>query len=191
MIQQENKTHGTSTFTFFWVIANLINEFCFCFKQLTQEKNELIEETASLKSEIGNLKIQYQQRLMVMRPWPAINPTVVIAPIPYSFPVPIPVPPAQIPVHQFMRPLPFFGIRSPGPIPNAHSTFISYPAAAYASTSRISSIGSKSSNHCWGCDIENDCDSNDLDTLLELKTQVSPSREVSFWLTFRVCLITI
>ncbi|KAM7520087.1 hypothetical protein LguiB_019049 [Lonicera macranthoides] len=146
-------------------------------RELTREKNELIEETASLKSEIGNLKIQYQQRLMVMRPWPTIDPTVVIAPMPYSFPVAVPVPLAQIPVHPFMRPIPFVGIRNPGPIPNAHSTFISYPATTYASTSQISSIGSKSSNHCWGCDIENDCDSNDQDTLLELKTPGSPSRE--------------
>ena len=95
-----------------------------------QEKNELREEKASLKSDIENLNVQYQQRLRVMFPWGHVDPSVVVSPS-YSYTtVPIPVPPGPIPVHPSLQPFPFFGNQNPGAIPGPCSTFIPYPTPA-------------------------------------------------------------
>ncbi|KAM7524073.1 hypothetical protein LguiA_013975 [Lonicera macranthoides] len=144
--------------------------------ELTQEKNELREEKVSLKSDIDNLNVQYQQRLSVMFPWGAMDPTVVMAP-PYSYPVALPVPQGPTTVHPF----PFFGNQNPG-IPNTSSTYIPYPSPVpnphhidqppSASTSHISGkqeCGSKSSGCHKGSNEENGDSSIDVGTELELK----------------------
>lgn len=161
------------------------------YKQLTQEKNELREEKVSLKSDIENLNAQYQQRVRVMFPWAAIDPSVVMGP-PYSYPVPVPVPPGSIPMHPSLQPFPFFGSQNPGTIPNPCSTFVPYPtpsnppveqpAAQYASTSHTSSKEDskrKSSDHQRGNNVERCDDSNDVATDLELKIPGSSVRLVS------------
>uniref|UniRef100_A0A5B6YJI5 BHLH domain-containing protein n=1 Tax=Davidia involucrata TaxID=16924 RepID=A0A5B6YJI5_DAVIN len=158
-------------------------------RELTQEKNELREEKASLKSDIDNLNAQYQQRLRVMFPWGAIDPSVVVAP-PYSFPVPLPVQPGPFPMHPSMQPFPFFGSQNTGTIPNPCSTFIPYPTPAhphidqpstqYASTSDISSkqdSRSKSSDCHRGNNDEKSDDSNNVVTELELKTPGSTAQQ--------------
>lgn len=167
----------------------------FYFIQLVQEKNELREEKSSLKSDIENLNVQYQQRLRVMFPWAAIDPSVVMGP-PYSYPVPVPVPAGPIPMHPSLQPFPFFGNQNPGAIANPCSTFIPYPTppnppmapmeqppAQYASTSQISSKQdpkSKSSDHQKASDVERCDDSNDVATKLELKMPGSSAQQVSF-----------
>ncbi|KAK9284313.1 hypothetical protein L1049_023484 [Liquidambar formosana] len=158
-------------------------------RELTQEKNELREEKASLKSDIDNLNIQYQQRLGVMFPWTAIDPSVVMGP-PYSFPVPLPVRPSAIPIHPSLQPFPFFGNQNPGAIPNPCSTFIPYPitanpqmeqpSAQYASASHISSKqDSRSKLSAFQQDsCAERCDnSNDVATELELKTPGSAAQQ--------------
>nr|WIE96087.1 basic helix-loop-helix transcription factor [Loropetalum chinense var. rubrum] len=158
--------------------------------ELTQEKNELREEKATLKSDIDNLNIQHQQRLGVMFPWTAIDPSVVMG-SPYSFPVPVPVRPAPIPIHPSLQPFPFFGNQNSGAIPNPCSNFIPYPnpanpqierpSAQYASTSHISSkkdSRSKSSEeHQRGSIAEKCDDSNDVATELELKMPGSAAQQ--------------
>lgn len=146
--------------------------------ELTLEKNELREEKASLKSDIENLNVQYQQRVRVMCPWGAIDPSVVMTQ-PYTYPVTLPVPSAPIPMHPF----PFFGNQNPGAIPNPSASFVPYPNPAnphinqpcttYAPTSCSSSRqepGSKSSGHLRVNDGEKGDNCSDVVTELELKT---------------------
>lgn len=160
--------------------------------QLTQEKNELREEKSSLKSDIENLGVQYQQRVRVMFPWAPMDPSVVMGPA-YSYPVPVPVPPGPIPMHPSMQPFPFFGNQNPGAIANPCSTFIHYPTPPnppmeqplpqYASTSQISSkqdSKNKSSDHQRISNGERCDDSNDVATELELKMPGSSAQQVSF-----------
>ncbi|XP_072957254.1 transcription factor bHLH121 isoform X2 [Typha angustifolia] len=93
--------------------------------ELTQEKNELREEKASIKSEIDSLNVQYQQRLRVLYPWAAVEPSVLMAPPPaYPFPVPVPIPSGPVPIH--LRPYPFFQNQRSGSIPNQCSTYMPY-----------------------------------------------------------------
>lgn len=158
--------------------------------QLTQEKNELREEKASLKSDIENLNAQYQQRLRVMFPWATMDPSVVMGP-PYSYPVPVPVPPGPIPMHPSLQPFTFFGNQNPGAIPNPCSTFVPYTAAAnhpidqpsaqYASNSHISSkqdSRSKSSDQHRRSNVERCDESTDVATDLELKMPGSSTMQV-------------
>lgn len=146
----------------------------------------------SLKSDIENLNAQYQQRVRVMFPWAAIDPSVVMG-SPYSYPVPVPVPPGPIPMHPSLQPFPFFGSQNPGGIPNPCSTFVPYPtpsnppveqpAPQYASTSHISSKEDskrKSSDNQRGNNGEKCDDSNDVATDLELKIPGSSAQQVSF-----------
>lgn len=164
-----------------------------------QEKNELREEKASLKSDIENLNSQYQQRVRVMFPWPAVDPSVVMAPT-YPYPVPVHVPPGPIPMHPSMQPFPFFGNQNPNAIPSPCSTFIPYPATAnpaneqpsvqYASTSHISSkldSKSKSADHPRGSNSERCDDSDDVATELELKMPGSSSQQVGFSVSHHSC----
>lgn len=166
----------------------------FHYVQLTQEKNELREEKASLKSDIESLNVQHQQRLRVMFPWAAIDPSVVMGP-PYSYPVPVPVPPGAIPMHPSLQPYPpFFGNQNPGAIHNPCSTFVPYPtppnppmeqpSAQHASTSQISSTqrskSKSSSAHQRVSNAERCDDSNDVATDLELKMPGSSVQQVSF-----------
>ncbi|KAE8010618.1 hypothetical protein FH972_006975 [Carpinus fangiana] len=158
--------------------------------ELMQEKNELREEKSSLKSDIENLNVQYQQRLRVMFPWAAIDPSVVVGP-PYSYPVPVSVPAGPIPLHPSLQPFPFFGNQNQGAIANPCSTFIPYPtppnppmeqppAAPYASTSQISSKQDpkrKSSDHQKASNVERCDDSNDVATKLELKMPGSSAQQ--------------
>ncbi|KAF5738121.1 transcription factor bHLH [Tripterygium wilfordii] len=158
-------------------------------RELMQEKNELREEKASLKSDIENLNIQYQQRVRVMFPWAAVDPSVVMAP-PYSYPVPVPVPPGSIPMHPSLQPFPFFGNQNPGAIATPCSTFIQYPTAAnapveqpstqFGSASHISSkqdSKSKSSEHHRGGITERCDDSDNVATDLELKMPGSSTQQ--------------
>ena len=89
--------------------------------QLAQEKNNLREEKASLKSDIENLNSQYQQRLM------ATN-SIVMAPAPFPFPMPMPMPPGPFPLHPTSQPYMFFGNQNPRVIANPCSPFVQYIA---------------------------------------------------------------
>ncbi|GFY87897.1 basic helix-loop-helix (bHLH) DNA-binding superfamily protein [Actinidia rufa] len=156
-------------------------------KQLTQEKNELREEKASLKSDIDNLNLQYQQRIRAVFPWAAIDPSVVMTTPPYSYPVPLISP---IPMHPTLQPFPFFGNHNPGAIHNPCSTYIPYPAPAShqsdqqshqcASTSRIPSKPdpkSKKLDRCMGSNGDKCDESNDVVTDLELKMPGSTAQK--------------
>ncbi|KAG2696422.1 hypothetical protein I3760_07G058900 [Carya illinoinensis] len=158
-------------------------------RELTQEKNEVREEKASLKSDIESLNVQHQQRLGVMFPWAAIDPSAVMGP-PYSYPVPVPVPPGPLPMHASLQPFPFFGNHNRGTVPNPCSTFIPYPTASnppmeppsaqHASTSQISSkqeSQSKSLDHQMPSNVERSDDSNDVATELELKMPGSSAQQ--------------
>ncbi|XP_041020900.1 transcription factor bHLH121-like isoform X2 [Juglans microcarpa x Juglans regia] len=161
-------------------------------RELTQEKNELREEKASIKTDIDNMNVQYQQRVRVMFPWSAIDPSVVMGP-PYSYPVPVPVPPGAIPMHPSLQPYSFFGNQNPGAIHNPCSTFIPYPtppnppveqpSAQQASTSQISrkqeSKSKSSSTHQRANNVERCDDSNDVATDLELKMPGSSAQQDS------------
>ncbi|XP_060970600.1 transcription factor bHLH121 isoform X2 [Cannabis sativa] len=157
-------------------------------RELTMEKNELREEKASLKSDIENLNIQYQQRVRVMFPWGAIDPSVVMGPT-YSYPMPVPVPQGPIPFHPSSQPFSFFGAQNPGAVPN----FVQYPTPVHppieqptsqnASTSHISSkhdSRSKSSDQRRGSNAERASDgSTDVATDLELKMPGSSTQQDS------------
>jgi hypothetical protein len=58
--------------------------------QLVQEKTELREEKAALKTETEQLQAQLEQRLRGMLPWMSVDPsTVMMGPGPYPFPMPV------------------------------------------------------------------------------------------------------
>ncbi|KAK1432646.1 hypothetical protein QVD17_09544 [Tagetes erecta] len=151
--------------------------------ELTQEKNELREEKSSLKSDIENLNAQYQQRVRVMYPWGAIDPSSVVMPPP--FPVALPVHTGPVPMHPF----PFFTNHNPpGTVPTSAPAFMPYPNqtvpvyANVAPTSYSSSkhgSGSKSSNRSRGNSGEKGDNSSDVVTELELKTPGSRSSQGS------------
>lgn len=132
-----------------------------------QEKNELREEKASLKSDIGNLNAQYEQRVRIMPPWTAIDQSVVMS-SPYPYPVSI---------HPPLQPFPFFGNQNPGHIPSLCSMYVPYsapanPTAQHASTSHVFSqkdLQSKSLHRRRHCDAERCSESPDVATELELK----------------------
>lgn len=162
-------------------------------REITVEKNELREEKASLKSDIENLNAQYQQRLRVMFPWGAVDPSVVMAP-PYSYPMPVAVPPGSIPMHPSLQPFPYYQTPNPATVPNPCPTFVSYPTPInppveqplpqpqYASVSRVSSkqdSKSKSSDHQRGSNAERCDDSNDVATDLVLKMPGSSAQQDS------------
>lgn len=164
-----------------------------------QEKNELKDEKASLKSDIENLNAQYQRRMRIIYPWGGFDPSVVVPP-PYSYRVPIPVPPAPIPVHPAMQPFPFFGNQNPAPVPNPCSTFIQYSSpgnspveqtsAQYASSSHVSSkqdSKSKSSDRQKGKSTDKCVDSDDVATDLELKMPGSSTQQVSLNFQDNLC----
>ncbi|XP_068640357.1 transcription factor bHLH121-like isoform X2 [Aristolochia californica] len=159
-------------------------------RELTQEKNELREEKAALKSDIENLNVQYQQRLGVMYPW-SMDPSVVMAPPSYPYPVAVRVPPGPIPMHPSLQPYPFFPAQNPGAFPNPCSTFLQYssspgnpqmeppsvqhicPHSQLTSRSHSSSkqdSRSKSSDRQRGSNAAKADDSDDVETELELKT---------------------
>ncbi|XP_068646074.1 transcription factor bHLH121-like [Aristolochia californica] len=158
--------------------------------ELTQEKNELREEKAALKSDIENLNVQYQQRLRVMFPW-TMDPSVVMAPPSYPYPMAVPVPPGSIPMHPSLQPYPFFPAQNPGPFSNPCSTFLQYSSApgnpqmepqsgphicphshltSRSHTSSKQDSRSKSSDRQRGSNAEKVDDSDDVATELELKT---------------------
>ncbi|XP_022751463.1 transcription factor bHLH121-like isoform X2 [Durio zibethinus] len=156
--------------------------------KLTQEKNELREEKASLKADIENLNVQYQQRLRVMYPWSGIDPAVVMAP-PYAYPVPVPVSTGPIAMHPSLQ-YPFFGNHNPVAIANSCSTFMAYPTATnppieqpssqHESSSRTSSKRDCRSKPMDGLRGSNGdrCDgSNDVGTELELKMPGSSTNQ--------------
>ena len=169
------------------------------FKQLTQEKNELREEKASLKSDIDNLNLQYHQRVRDVFPWAAIDPSVVMAPPPYPYPAHLPVTTGPIPMHPTLQPFPFFGNHNPGAIPNPCSTYIPYPAPGNhlsdqqshqcASTSRIPSKPdpqSKKLDRSRGSNNDKSVESNDVVTDLELKMPGSTAQQVGILNRYRV-----
>lgn len=162
---------------------------------MTQEKTDLREEKATLKSDIENLNIQCQQRFRTIYPWTAIDHSVVMAPPSYPFPVPMAMPPGSIPMHPHMQPYPFYGNQNPGVIPNPCSTFVPYvtpstlveqQSAQYVSPfvqhgSRSNASGEQDSRNKSSGEskIEKNEDSNDITTDLELKTPGSASDQVS------------
>ncbi|MFQ6630327.1 hypothetical protein Gotur_007281 [Gossypium turneri] len=155
--------------------------------ELTVEKNDLKDEKASLKSEIDDLNIQYQQRVRTMFPWASVDYPVVMAPPSYPFPVPMAMPPpGAIPMHPSMQPFPFFGNQNPGVIHNPCSTFVPYmtpntmveqqptqhvtPPAQPSSRSHASGKEDSKNKSSGESKIEKTVDSNDVATDLELKT---------------------
>ena len=158
---------------------------------MAQEKNDLREEKASLKSDIENLNNQYQQRLRTMFPWTAMDHSVMMAPPSYPYPVPMAVPPGPIP----MQPYPFYANQNPAVIPNPCSTFVPYIApntlVEQQSTQYVSPpIHPGSRSHVSGKqDSRNKssreskaekCEaSNEVTTDLELKTPGSSADQVS------------
>jgi len=158
------------------------------YSQLIQEKNELREEKASLKSDIENLNSQYQQRVRVMPPWTAIDHSVVMS-NPYTYPVPMPMP-----IHPPMQPFPYFGNQNPGHIPSLSSMYIPFsapaippiemPSAQYPSTSHVFSrkeSRSKSPVHrIRPSDAERCSVSPDVATELELKMPGSSTEQVYY-----------
>lgn len=162
--------------------AALSEESC----ELTQEKNELREEKSSLKSDIENLNTQYQQRVGVMYPWGAIDPSSVVMPPPFSFPVALPVPPGPLPMHPF----PFYTNHNPPPgasiVPypnpnlNPATCHVNQTVPVYAPTSHSSSKQECGNKFRVCNDEKGDNDnSSDVVTELELKTPGSRSGQES------------
>ncbi|KAA3457546.1 transcription factor bHLH121-like protein isoform X2 [Gossypium australe] len=163
-------------------------------RELTQENNELREEKASVKANIENLTVQYQQRRMMMFPWTSIYSSSVMAP-PYPYPVPLPVTTGPIIMHSSLQPYQFFGDHNPGAINNPCSTFMPYstttsnplieqPSSQYTSSSHTSSkrdSKSKLADHQRGSNRESN-GSNDVRTKLELKNPGSSTNEVRIYL---------
>ncbi|KAM0049398.1 putative transcription factor bHLH11/121 [Helianthus debilis subsp. tardiflorus] len=157
-------------------------------QQLTQEKHDLREEKASLKSDIETLNLQYQQRVRAMYPWGHMDQSVVMHPTSYPYPVPLqmPMPPGTIPMHPSVQPYPFFGTQNPGVVSNPCSTFfpsVQYvpPAVQPSGRSHVSSRqGSRNKSSEQGeSGSGKDEDSNDVATELELKTPGSTGDQVS------------
>jgi hypothetical protein len=95
---------------------------------LTQEKNELRDEKASLKSDVDNLNNQYQQQMRVMYPWAGMEPSVVIGPpAPYPYPVPVHIPSGAVPMHPQMQAYPFFRSQTSGTIPGPYMAYTQQP----------------------------------------------------------------
>ncbi|XP_009783164.1 transcription factor bHLH121 [Nicotiana tabacum] len=157
-------------------------------RELTQEKTDLREEKASLKSDIDSLNAQYQQRLRTMYPWAGMDPSMVMRPPSYSYPVPVPLPTGAIPMHPSLQPYPFFGNQNPAAVPNPCSPFVQYMAPSalmeQQPAQQISPV-MQSSNRTHGSGrhdsrnkssdqgesrIEKNEDSNEVATNLELKT---------------------
>ncbi|KAJ0526044.1 putative transcription factor bHLH family [Helianthus annuus] len=135
-----------------------------------EEKNELREEKSSLKSDIENLNAQYQQRVRVMPPWGAINPSSVV--MPQAFPVALPIHTGPIPLHPFSF---FTNHNPPGAVPTSAPAFMPYPnqtIPVYAN------VAPTSYSRFRGHDNEKRDDSSDLVTELELKTPGSRSGQV-------------
>lgn len=168
------------------------NDFISFNFQLSQEKNDLREEKAALKSDIENLNNQYQQQLRTMFPWTAMDHSVMMAPPPsYPYPVPMPVPPGPIP----MQPYPFFANQHPAVIPNPCSTFVPYlapntlveqqstqfvsPPLHPGSRSHVSGKQDSKNKSSRESKADRNEDSNDVTTDLELKTPGSSADEVS------------
>lgn len=162
---------------------------------MTQEKNDLREEKGSLKSDIENLNVQYQQRVRTMFPWTAMDHSVIMAPPSYPYPVPMPMPPGPIPMHPHMHPYPYYGNQNPGVIPNPCSTFVPYitpstlveqqsqqyvsPVMQPGNQSDVSSKQDSRNKSSRESKIERSEDSNDVATNLELKTPGSATDQVS------------
>ncbi|KAG4153712.1 hypothetical protein ERO13_D03G009200v2 [Gossypium hirsutum] len=158
-------------------------------RELTQENNELREEKASVKANIENLTVQYQQSRMMMFPWTGIDSSSVMAP-PYPYPVPLPVTTGPIVMHPSLQPYPFFGNHNPGAINNPCSTFMPYstmtsnplieqPSSQYTSSSHTSSkrdSKSKLADHQRGSNRESN-GSNNVRMKLELKNPGSSTNE--------------
>lgn len=162
---------------------------------MTQEKNDLREEKASLKSDIENLNLQYQQRLRATFPW-GMDHSVMMHPPTYPFPVPVPMPQGPMPMHPSMQPYPFFANQNPSVVPNPCSTFVPYltpntmmeqqstqfmsPPVQPCSRSHVSrkqDSRNKQSDQGESKSGKTD-DSNDVATELELKTPGSTADQV-------------
>lgn len=141
--------------------------------QLTQENNELREEKASLKANIGNLTVQYQQRRMMMCPWTGVNSSSVMAP-PYPYPVPLPVTTAPIVMHPSLQP---YSTTTSNPLIEQAQPSPQYTSSSHTSSKRDSK--SKSADHQRGSHRESN-GSNDVRTKLELKNPGSSTNEVQF-----------
>lgn len=114
---------------------------------MTQEKNELRDEKATLKSEVDNLNTQYQQRIRVLYPWAAMDPAIMSISPAYPFPIPVPIPSAPLPIHSSLPPYPFFRNPSSGPIPNPCSTFMPYSQLCHLQVDQLSSQQSQFPHH--------------------------------------------
>ncbi|RZC03326.1 Transcription factor bHLH121 isoform F [Glycine soja] len=166
--------------------ATILTETVQMLKDLTAEVNRLKTEHKTLSEESR----EYQQRVRIMFPWSAIDPSAVISQ-PYSYPVPIHIPSAPISIHPSLQPFPFFGNQNPGHIPNPCSMYVPYttptshppvepPSMMYASTSHASNqkeSGSKSPGHRRSSGAERSSETDDVVTELELKMPGSSSTQ--------------
>ncbi|KAG4175289.1 hypothetical protein ERO13_A11G175100v2 [Gossypium hirsutum] len=153
--------------------------------RLRAECSSLTEESreASLKADIENLNIQYQQRLSVMFPWTGIEPSVVVAP-PYSYPAPLHVPTGPIAMLPSLQPYPYFLNHGPGAVANPCSTYIPYsmeqPSSQPTSSSHLSfqrDCRSKPMDDQGGSNRDSCDGSNDVVTELELKIPGSSTNQ--------------
>lgn len=178
--------------------GHLTTVFLFFSKQLTQEKNDLREEKASLKSDIESLNAQYQQRMRAMYPWSGMDHSVVMHPSSYPFAMPVPIPTGPIPMHPSMQPYPFYGNQNPTVVPNPCSTYMPYMThntmmeqhsmqhVSQVMQQDVRSHGVRENVRNKSSDeesrIEKSDDSIDIATDLELKTPGSASEQVITYL---------
>lgn len=166
---------------------------------MTQEKNDLKEEKASLKSDIEKLNIQYQHRSRAIFPWGPVDHSVVMGqalPASYPFPMPMAVPSAPIPVHPTIPPYTFFTSPNPNIIPNSCSTFVPYvtpgtqveqlpaqfvpPLMQHGNVSHVSTNVDKKNKPSGENKTRKSDNSNEVATNLELKTPGSSAEHVSY-----------
>lgn len=159
---------------------------------MTQEKNDLREEKASLKSDIESLNAQYQQRMRTMYPWAGMDHSMVIHPPSYPYPMPVPVPTGPVPMHPSLQPYPFFSNHNPSVAQNP-SSFVQYmtpntlieqqPTQYMSPIIQPGSVPRQESRNRSSeqgeSRIEKREDSNEVATDLELKTPGSASEQVS------------
>ncbi|OAY76846.1 Transcription factor bHLH121 [Ananas comosus] len=172
--------------------ATILTDTIQMLKDLTARVNRLKAECASLTEE------SREQRIRVLYPWAAMDPSIMSISPAYPFPISVPIPSAPLPIHSSLPPFPFFRNPSSGPIPNPCSTFMPYSQLCHAQVDQLSSQQSqfphpsssrsrpagqqdsrnKSSTHQQpSCGGERSDNHSDVATELELKTpgSVGPS----------------
>lgn len=144
--------------------------------QLTQEKNEIREEKASLKSDIQSLTAQqqHQQTRGFMVPWDS---QILMAP-PYPYPV-------AVPMHRAPQAPPFFA-NQPNATQAPCSTYIPYLAPVMPRANQPAALNG-SASYVSRPRASKVANSNDVATDLELKMPGSAAPKVGFVSSTRRC----